>query len=56
MMNLNNTVTITEDHALSINKNVEEIVLQYIIDGYWLANVYTHPAVGKCYVLVDLCS
>jgi hypothetical protein len=44
-------ITITEDQALGLGKNLSDLVVRQIECGYRVVTSYMHPAVGKCYVL-----
>jgi hypothetical protein len=45
-------ITITEDYAMSIGRNVDDVVKEKINEGYFIVNSYSHPAVGMCYVMI----
>lgn len=45
-------ITITEDYAISVNRDVQDIIKEKINEGYFIVNSYSHPAVGMCYVMV----
>lgn len=46
-------ITITEDQALGLGVNFANLVIRELDKGYTIVTSYTHPAVGKCYVLEE---
>lgn len=45
-------ITINEDYAMSIGRNVDDMVKEKINEGYFIVHSYSHPAVGMCYVMI----
>lgn len=45
-------ITITEDYAISVRRDINDILKEKINEGYFIVNSYSHPAVGMCYVMI----
>jgi hypothetical protein len=48
------TINVTEDTALRLNVSLESLVKAELAKGYTVIHTYTHPAVGKVYVMKKL--
>jgi len=48
------TINITEDTALGLKVSLESLVKAELAKGYKVIHTYTHPAVGKVYVMKKL--